>query len=364
MNLRRAARSFAAGMFVIASSVLCAPASFAATVFFSEVGMPILKSPGNTLPRYVAPAPLTIADVPTINMLVGETRVLHVWLRPDDYPPVQSYATLAIDVESSNPVVAHALGFDVPNFVNQITNDYRWQFTELRSLGSAGDTDWVTNAFALRIVGDGVTNDPWIAGADAGFDSDSGSFYFGTLTFRADAPGTSGLYFRTGESGTFLADGNATPAPLQYGGNVVSPPYDGNVAGSGDLVTPDIAFADAIIHVAVPEPSNWVMLASGSLVVLLGVTVLAWSPDRTSRSTDRSPDSEVPRRIFVQPRAPAWHGQTIPTSTSPAPTMIALAPRAKPMQCRRPALHRERLAKRPKSPSCRARPPDSENKRE
>ncbi len=245
-------------------------------IFFSEVGMPVLEDPTDALSPYVAPTPLTVADVPVIDMLVGETRTLHVWINLNDLSAAESIVTLGLDVESSHLRVAHPLSFVVSDPSNRTFGLQRWSQVVNGALGSAESRMWLTNARALHLAdssnryGVGMRNDEIVASGDSGHDSHSGSFYLGELDFHADGRGRTGLYFRTGDATTMIQRPGSTfaPAQLHYGGNVLTPSIPGNVSGSGDPITSDLMYADAIINVRVPEPSATLVAVCGIFSLL------------------------------------------------------------------------------------------------
>ncbi|MEX2186144.1 MAG: hypothetical protein WD875_05085 [Pirellulales bacterium] len=245
-------------------------------IFFSEVGMPVLENPTDALSPYVAPMPLTVADVPVIDMLVGETRTLHVWINLNDLPSAESILSVALDVESSHLSVAHPLDFVVSDPWNRTFGRQRWTGVVNGALGSAESRMWLTNARAIHLsdssnqFGVGMSNDEIIASGDSGHDSHSGSFYLGELDFHADGRGRTGLYFRTGDIKTMIQRPGSTfvPAQLHYGGNVLTPPIPGDMPGGGDPITSDLMYADAIINVRVAEPSAALLAACGTFSLL------------------------------------------------------------------------------------------------
>jgi hypothetical protein len=245
-------------------SVLVALLSYSvvngAQIFFSQVGPPVLSDPQDDQSLAVAPAPLTVGDVPQLIFNVGETASLHVWLQPDEPPPNQVFDSLALDVVSSNASVASPVQFTWVNPFNRALGVDRWDYAVVQSLGAPGTAQWVQNAKAQALFHPGIGKRAGTGLGDALFASDTGrdantsAFYLGRLDFRITTVGRTGLYFRNGEFQTLLqAPDGPIPAPLRYGDSS-GPIHQGNVAGAGDPITPDLALADAIITVCGGAP--------------------------------------------------------------------------------------------------------------
>jgi hypothetical protein len=226
-------------------------------IFFSDIGPPIFSDPNEEGPT-IAPSPLTIGSVPTIRGQIGDERSLHIWMVTDPSTTAftQKYISISLAVESSASDVAHPTLFEWLNPNDTMSDVERWDETLAGSIGPRGDADWLTNALAISFETGSIgrsrpTRDPWLW--DPGHDAITRAFYLGRLDFRIDKLGTTGLYLRNGDLQTVI--GPVGPAPLQYGGNTVDPPYDGGVFGVGDPITADLALADAFV-VGVPEPAT------------------------------------------------------------------------------------------------------------
>jgi hypothetical protein len=235
-------------------------------IFFSPVGKPVLSDPSDEFSDYVAPAPLESNVVPSMTLSVGETASINVWITLDNAPTNKSYLAVALDMDSSNPAVAHATGYEIFNPEIRGTDDgdpetppfTRWDGIVPGAIGTAGSAKWVTNAAGLRVLQPGIGNNINTYADDPGRSRGATttvprSFFLGTLTFQADAAGQAGIYFRTGSSLSTLSP-TAAPAQLQYGANAET--YQGDVLGSGDPMSGDLALADLIINVEGPPPPS------------------------------------------------------------------------------------------------------------
>lgn len=258
---------------------ICIVPTFAAnaqTIFFSDVGPPVLSDPLDEASNYIAPAPLGVADAPVIEMALGDTRKLHVWTDFTLYHSGERFFAVALDIQSSHAEVAHPVRYAMSNPLNRTFGVNRWAQVHHGQLGSVGSDQWLVNAYSfylpgLLIGGTGISNDQLIASGDSGFDSDTGAFYLGELEFHADRPGRTGLYFRTGDFKSMILTGpsNIVPAQLHYGDTVSTPSIPGNVPGGGDRITEDLFYADAIVHVIVPEPGASMLALSGLFTMFL-----------------------------------------------------------------------------------------------
>jgi hypothetical protein len=243
--------------FVVLSVVASLTSSASAAQFvFSTVGPPVLSDPLDPDSNYVAPGTVSLTTRPELTLNAGQTGELHVWIKPNNSPPAQSFLSAAIDIDSSNAAIAHATGFDTFNPVIRNQDPItRWNGTNNETIGAVGATKWIENAAGARVTNPGIGNnantfldDP---GRDTGVPTNSGSraFYFGKLTFQAE-PGVvgtqqTGLYMRVGSTKTILTGGVA--APVEFG-PAPNTTYQGNVVGAGDPMT-DLLQADALITV-------------------------------------------------------------------------------------------------------------------
>jgi hypothetical protein len=217
---------------------------------FLEVGKPVTV-PGTVPAITRAPSPLDYTTVPTIQMNVGETRTLHIWMDLDDVQ--KNYDSVAFDIDSSNGAVAKLNNIVIDQFNNPLTFQQRWDSMVIAETGAAGSTDWVTNARGFKVTRPGIgTGGAY--GFENGRDDTTNSFYIGSITFEATQAGQTGLYFRTGAFRTVIGDPTA-PAPLlNYGAN--NETHSGWEIGAGDPITGDLAFADAIIQVGGIGPTG------------------------------------------------------------------------------------------------------------
>jgi hypothetical protein len=225
---------FCAALSVVAS----ATPSYAIRVWLDPVGP---ASAGGTP---------TVGNVPTVNLDAGQMGTLHVWAMPDGTrPPAQTMSSIAWNIETTNPAVATPLSHTVVNPANADSGDNRWSGTNNGFPGSGNN--WVFNAFGANVgllgIGNSNAANTTYAG-DPEYHPATRSFYLGTLTFQAAAPGTTRLYFRTGNTKNTLTGGAA--APMQFGNtNVTYMDDPGPTGGLGDPIS-DPAMADAIIIVA------------------------------------------------------------------------------------------------------------------
>ncbi|RIK78248.1 MAG: hypothetical protein DCC68_15715 [Planctomycetota bacterium] len=215
-------------------------------IFFSEVGLPVKIDPNDEFSRTVAPSPLAPTTVPTVQMLVGEERTLSIWLLPES--PSHRYSSTGWDIDSSVPNVAHLTDHSILNPANpDADNLLRWEGAVEGVEGPQGSGDWLTDTRAASVVSGGSVGTPSaFVNTDQGRDNNTGAFYLGDITFRADAAGTTGLYFRTGTIKHVLKGGTSV-VQVAYGASTTT--YAGNVVGLGDPITPDNLEADAIIMV-------------------------------------------------------------------------------------------------------------------
>lgn len=218
-------------------------------IFFSEVGLPVKIDPNDEFSRTVAPSPLAPTAVPTVQMLVGEERTLSIWLLPEGANHL--YSSMGWDIDSSAPNVAHITDHTVLNPDNPESDILRrWEGAVEGVEGPQGSADWLTNTRAASVVSGGSVGrgtPSAVVNSDQGRDNNTGAFYLGDITFRANAMGTTGLYLRTGEIKMVLKGASAPIIQLAYGASAAT--YAGNVVGLGDPITPDNLEADAIIMV-------------------------------------------------------------------------------------------------------------------
>lgn len=216
---------------------------------FSLIGPPSVVA-GTNPPQTRADGALDFLSVPTVELMVGETATLHLWMQMTS--EVHNYNSVAWSVESSAGSVAQLTDHTVANFSNAGLGANRWDSTVAGTVGAAGSTNLLTNAYGFKVGGPGIGVGTGFLNAlpfDQGRDDQSESFYLGSITIQATQAGTAGLYLRTGDFKSILTTG---PANIQYGNsdNV----YVGNVVGAGDPITGDLAMADAIIMVGGTGP--------------------------------------------------------------------------------------------------------------
>lgn len=232
---------------------LSASVAQADIILFSEVGYPVKIDPNDEFSRTMAPSALSFTTVPNIQMQVGEERTLSIWLKAEGSS--HTYASMGWDVDSSNGSVVHLTGQTVVNAANVETGGLRWDGVINGAAGAPGSTDLLTNVRALSLlqgasVGRGSSSAA--VNGDQGRDNATVAFYLGDITFRADAAGTTGLYFRNGAATNFLKS-PSIGASIMFGTSTTV--YSGDNIGAGDPITPDLLEADAIITVMGTGPT-------------------------------------------------------------------------------------------------------------
>ncbi|RIK77490.1 MAG: hypothetical protein DCC68_17280 [Planctomycetota bacterium] len=267
------------------TSLLCAAVALmslvvssanAHVIYFSQQGPSSLvpSDPSDEFSPRIVQGGLVENTVPQLNLNVGDPGQLHVWINFDDPLTVSQRRTLssiAFDIAASSGGLT-ATNFTMANPENVDSGQLRWNGVVGGSLNDS-TTQLVTNARAAAVSGaSAIGSHPSLFDYDLGHDDTTGGAYLGTLDFTAAAPGTYGLYFRTGELKTVFL--NQTVHPLQYG-NTAGPIWDGTDVGSGDPIDPGLTLADAIITVAGGGRLDFIVLggdpAGGVVVPFTGV---------------------------------------------------------------------------------------------
>ncbi|MEX2185994.1 MAG: PEP-CTERM sorting domain-containing protein [Pirellulales bacterium] len=237
---------------VALSSLVVRDAS-AHVIYFSQTGPSdiVLSDPGDEFSPTVVNGGLAEDTVPQISMNVGESRQLHVWMNFDGTASPspsarRSMTALGLDIVS-NAAGLSANSFELWNPENLDAGLLRWNGTTGGSLNPDAST-LVFNSRAVSLVGSaGIGSHPTLYDLDGLHDDTTGGALLGTLDFSALAPGTYGLYFRTGLATTLFSPAT-TGHPLQYG-NTAGPIYQGDDIGNGDQFDAGLTLADAIIVV-------------------------------------------------------------------------------------------------------------------
>lgn len=219
-------------------------------MIISEVGLPVKIDPEDPESRTVAPAPLNFTTVPTIDLEVGQSRTLTLWMRME--APNHAYNSVAWSIESSNGAAVSLTDHTILNAANILEENsgLRWNEVVAGTQGAAGSTQLLSNAYGFRVSGAGgigLGTSASVLNGDQGRDNNTASFYLGTFTVKADAAGQVGLYLRNGAFKSVLSGATAPAAQIAYGASTTF--HSGLIVGAGDAITPDLAEADFIINV-------------------------------------------------------------------------------------------------------------------
>lgn len=240
------------GLFAIVALLMAPADSFGHRIYFSTDPPPVTADPFSFPPT----APGHVQNTrPEITLTVGGDPALalgrlEVWLNMDNPLPTRIMNSVALDIEASAPGVAQELNYVTINYDNIDAGDQRWDNTLITAQG--GPTQWVTDGRGFGVSSPRVSNSNSTHDFDQGHDDITGDFHIATLDFRGVAPGVIGLYFRVGAFKMVVS--GQTTHPIQFGHN--NDTYQGTTVGAGDIITADLANADAIIRVVSVAPTR------------------------------------------------------------------------------------------------------------
>lgn len=230
-------------------SMLARDVAAAHIVYFSETGPDkfVLSDPEDPESEVIVDGGLTENTTPTINLNVGESKQLHVWINMDNRissATQRVISSVALDIEASAPGLS-TNSFTMANPENLGFGGTRWDATVVDGINESA-TKLVTNAYGFSVASASIGNSLTNFDSDQLHDGATNGFYLGTFDFTATAAGSYGLYFRTGLFKSIVV--NQSTHPFQYG-NADGPTHQGNVVGSGDAIDAGLILADAIINV-------------------------------------------------------------------------------------------------------------------